>query len=124
MNFLEKLDYLMLRMQINKSRLSQISGVPYTTIDGFYKKGYENAKISTIKKIAAALDVSLDYLIDDSPDNLEEKDTETKKAPVQDQDERSRIQAIFDQLSPANQTKLIELANLYLDAQNKNQETL
>lgn len=129
MNFLEKLDYLMLRMHINKSGLSQISGVPYTTIDGFYKKGYENVKLSTIKKIAAALDVSLDYLIDDSPDDLsnferfEPGSEETKEAPALDQDERSRIQAIFDQLSPANRTKLLELANLYLDAQNKTQET-
>ena len=55
MNFLDKLDYLMEKMSINKSKLSQISGVPYTTIDGFYKKGYENTKISTIRKIACAL---------------------------------------------------------------------
>lgn len=66
MNFLEKLDFLMSEMSINKSKLSQISGVPYTTIDGFYKKGYENTKISTIRKIASALNVSLDYLVDDN----------------------------------------------------------
>ena len=66
MNFLEKLDFLMGKMKINKRKLSQISGVPYTTIDGFYKKGYENTKISTIRKIASALDVSLDYLVDES----------------------------------------------------------
>lgn len=61
MNFLEKLDYLMKKKGLNKSKLSKLSGVPYTTIDGFYKKGYENTKISTIQKIALALDVSLDY---------------------------------------------------------------
>lgn len=66
MSFLEKLDYLMKKMSINKSKLSQISGVPYTTIDGFYKKGYGNAQISTIKKLAVALSVSLDYLVDDN----------------------------------------------------------
>ena len=66
MNFLEKLDFLMGKMKINKRKLSQISGVPYTTIVGFYKKGYENTKISTIRKIASALDVSLDYLVDES----------------------------------------------------------
>ncbi|MCD7838032.1 MAG: helix-turn-helix transcriptional regulator [Clostridiales bacterium] len=66
MNFLEKLDYMMNKMSINKSKLSAMSGVPYTTIDGFYKKGYANTKMSTIRKIAAALDVSLDYLIDDN----------------------------------------------------------
>ena len=65
--FLEKLDILMKGQGLNKSKLSQISGVPYTTIDGFYKKGYENAQISTIRKIAQALDCSLDYLIEDEP---------------------------------------------------------
>ena len=113
MNFIDKLNEEMKRLGLNKSRLSQISGVPYTTIDGFYKKGYENAKISTIKKIAAALDVSLDYLIDDAP----------QQAPVPPGDERSRMQAIFDQLTPANQTKLLELADLYLAAQRKTEET-
>ena len=66
MTFLEKLDGLMDEMSINKAELSRISGVPYTTIDGFYKKGYENAKISTIRKIAHALGTSLDYLVEDS----------------------------------------------------------
>ena len=65
MTFLEKLDAKMKELGLNKSTLSQLSGVPYTTIDGFYKKGYENAKISTVRKIAAALGVSLDYLVED-----------------------------------------------------------
>lgn len=67
MMFLEKLDMLMNQKGINKRKLSALSDVPYTTIDAFYKKGYENAKISTIRKIAKALDVSLDFLIEDRP---------------------------------------------------------
>lgn len=66
MNFLEKLDYMMNKMNINKSKLADLSGVPYTTIDSFYKKGYENTKLSTIRKLAKALNVSLDYLILDT----------------------------------------------------------
>lgn len=65
MNFLEKLDHMMQKHSLNKSKLSRLSGVPYTTIDAFYKKGYEHTKISTIRKIASALNVSLDYLVDD-----------------------------------------------------------
>ena len=86
MNFLEKLDFLMSEMSINKSKLSQISGVPYTTIDGFYKKGYENTKISTIRKIASALNVSLDYLVDDNilERNFNEAGIKTPPAPPQD----------------------------------------
>lgn len=66
MTFLDKLNYLMEKRSINKNVLSQLSGIPYTTIDGLYKKGYENTKLSTIRKLARALDVSLDYLMVDS----------------------------------------------------------
>jgi len=65
-NFLDKLDFMMEKLGINKSKLSVLSGVPYTTIDTFYKKGYENTKLSTIKKISEALNVSMDYLIVDA----------------------------------------------------------
>lgn len=63
MNLLDKLDYLMSDQGLNRHKLSQISGVPYTTIDGLYKKGFENTKISTIRKLAHALGVSVDYLV-------------------------------------------------------------
>ena len=70
MTFLDKLDLLMQCSGLNRNKLSIMSGVPYTTIDGFYKKGYENAKISTLKKIAKALGCSLDYLIEPDVDQL------------------------------------------------------
>ena len=70
MTFLDKLDLLMECSGLNRNRLSIVSGVPYTTIDGFYKKGYENAKISTIRRIAKALGCSLDYLIDPDVDQF------------------------------------------------------
>ena len=46
MTFTEKLDMLMEKNHMNKSELSRISGIPYTTIDGFYKKGSDNIKLS------------------------------------------------------------------------------
>lgn len=100
MNFLEKLDFEMDSIGINKNKLSQLSGVPYTTIDGFYKKGYENAKISTIRKIAKTLGVSLDYLIEDNssneiakPPSLEDGDEEILKLYHRlDSDDRLLIQ--------------------------------
>lgn len=66
MNFLEKLDALMLEEGINKHVLSKESGIPYTTLDSFYKKGYQNAKIPTIQKLCDYFHVSLDYLICDN----------------------------------------------------------
>lgn len=65
MGLTEKLDLLMKEKNINKAELSRASGVPYTTIDGFYKKGSDNAKLSTLKKLCNYFGCSLDYLADD-----------------------------------------------------------
>lgn len=61
--FLVNLDRLMKARNINKNVLARESGVPYTTIDGFYKKGCDNVKLSTLTKLAEYFGVSLDYLI-------------------------------------------------------------
>ncbi len=69
MGLTDKLDYLMIEKNINKAELARGSGVPYTTIDGFYKKGSENAKLSTLKRLCAYFNCSLDYLADDDIPN-------------------------------------------------------
>lgn len=61
--FLETLDNLMKKKDINKHTLAKESGVPYTTIVGFYKKGYDNIKLSTLNKLSDYFGVSLDYLV-------------------------------------------------------------
>ena len=65
MGLTDKLDLLMRERNINKADLARESGVPYTTIDGFYKKGSENAKLSTLKKLCTYFNCTLDYLADD-----------------------------------------------------------
>lgn len=69
MTFTEKLDALMAEKGINKSILSKEAGIPYTTIAGFYTKGTENTKLSTLRKISSYFGCSIDYLADD--DNYE-----------------------------------------------------
>ena len=68
MGLTDKLDLLMKERNINKADLARESGVPYTTIDGFYKKGSENAKLSTLKKLCTYFNCTLDYLADDAVD--------------------------------------------------------
>jgi len=66
MTFLNKLEMLMKEKNIeNVNQLSKETGIPYTTIDGFYKKGTENIKLSTLRKLADYFDCSLDFLTDD-----------------------------------------------------------
>lgn len=66
MGLTDKLDLLMKEKNISKAELARGSGVPYTTIDGFYKKGSENAKLSTLKKLCSYFNCSLDFLADDA----------------------------------------------------------
>lgn len=65
MSFTDKLDALMAEKGINKSILSKESGIPYTTIAGFYTKGADNVKLSTLRKLSSYLGCSIDYLADD-----------------------------------------------------------
>lgn len=65
MSFTDKLDALMAEKGINKSILSKEAGIPYTTIAGFYSKGTDNAKLSTLKKLSAYFNCSIDFLADD-----------------------------------------------------------
>ena len=71
----ETLDKLMEQKKINKRTLALESGIPYTTIDGLYKKGSENTKLSTLMKLANYFGVSLDFLVygDDSRRNEDQK---------------------------------------------------
>lgn len=63
MNFLEKLDFLMDKYGLNKRSLSQKSDIPYTTIDAWYKKGYEGLKLTTLRKLNDFFNTTLDYWI-------------------------------------------------------------
>ena len=70
--FLENLTALMKERGINKSTLAKESGIPYTTIDGFYKKGCDNTKLSTLVRLSEYFGVSLDFLINGEVTNLNE----------------------------------------------------
>lgn len=64
MDFLDRLRLLMNQNgDDNNSVLAKRSGIPYTTIDGLFKRGWEKAQISTIQKICDYYGVSLDYMV-------------------------------------------------------------
>lgn len=63
MDFIKRMEELMQAKGIsNNSELSKLCGIPYTTIDGFYKKGVDNIKLSTLKKLSDGLGCTMDYL--------------------------------------------------------------
>lgn len=125
MNFIEKLDYMMERKGLSKSKLSQISGVPYTTIDGFYKKGYENIKLSTARKLSKALEVTLDYLLDDNVDDENDAFDSPfmKKAPLYSS-EAMRMAKDYDRLDSWGRQAVRELADTELARMEDNRRFL
>lgn len=71
MNFTEKLDLLMKKNGLNKHTLAQKTGVKYTTIDAFYKKGYSNMKLSNFKAICDYFGVTMDSMARDDIEEIE-----------------------------------------------------
>ena len=60
--FTDKVKALMEERGINRHELALGSGIPYTTIDGWFKKGGENVRLSTLLRLAEYFNVSLDAL--------------------------------------------------------------
>lgn len=61
MDFLQKLDFMMEKYSLNKRTLSKNSGIPYTTIDGWYKKGYEGMQLKTLRALSDYFNTVVDY---------------------------------------------------------------
>ena len=93
MTFTEKLDALMKQNSLNKSSLSKACGIPYTTIDGWYKKGCSDLKVSSLKKLTSYFGLSLDYWLDDEYE-------ENKKSPEPEgpEDETQEISELEEEL--------------------------
>lgn len=65
MNLLEKLDMLKARTGDNNHTLAEKANIPYTTIDGLYKKGYKGMRLTTLEALCNYFNVPLDFLAKD-----------------------------------------------------------
>ena len=99
-NTLEK---LMEANGYNKNTLAKESGIPYTTIVGFYTKGTDNVKLSTLRKLADFFGVTLDYLIDNEVN---------KKTPPPLTAEENNLINQYRELNTTGQKMLIEQATM------------
>ena len=91
MDFLEKLDYLMEENHLNKNTLSKACNIPYTTIDGWYKKGYEGLKLTSLKKLSVFFGVPLDFWAND--DTLKCGGSEVKQKVIMQIEKMSEEEA-------------------------------
>ena len=57
------LEALLAREHLNRRTLSLKTGIPYTTIDNWYKRSYEGLKLSTAGKLASFFGTTTDYFL-------------------------------------------------------------
>ena len=122
MNFLEKLDFLLAQRNMNKLQLSKATGIPYTTIDSFYKKGYDNIKLSTLLKLSNYFQCTLDYLVDDNSEEINNI-TDINANQPQDTIILTELYEVAKSLSETEQLYLlntIKSLKQLLDEKNKN----
>lgn len=68
MTLLDKVEYLLKKNGLNKRQLSLQADIPYSTIDGWFKVGYDNMKLSTFKKLCRFFDVDMTSMAFDELD--------------------------------------------------------
>lgn len=120
MTMVEKLEKAMQEKGLTKADLARGAGLPYTTVDGIWKKGSENAKRVTLVKLARFLSLSLDYLADDAYEltvNESEEDLNEYQA------ELLRLNSRLRKLPPEKLREIVNLIKAGLavsEAENKN----
>lgn len=71
MTLLDRLDNLMARESLNRRQLAIKTGIPQTTIYGWYDKGYEKMTLPSIKKLSEFFGCSMEYLVNGVDGNEE-----------------------------------------------------
>ena len=66
MTFLEKLDNLIKSKGLNKHSFAKECGIPYTTVDYWYRKNTDKVKLDLVRQISEFFGVSLNYWKDEA----------------------------------------------------------
>lgn len=81
---------------------------------GKWKNGKRTPPLEKVILIAERLGTTPEYIL---------RGEQKEKPALQMENGLMEIDAIFEQLTPSRQAKLLELARLYLDDQRRNEET-
>ena len=72
MKFTEKLDLLMKENNLNRRTFAMKCDIPYTTVCGWYDKGYDGVRMNNVRKIASTFNTGLEYwAYDELPEQAE-----------------------------------------------------
>ena len=109
-----RINSLLAERGIDKKKFYEDCGITSASYS-LWNTGKTKQRMKNLEIIADYLHVPVSYL-------LEGKGQKEKPA-LQMENGLKEIDAIFEQLTPSRQSKLLELARLYLDDQRRNEET-
>lgn len=115
MNMLEKIQTIMDEKGLKVADVARGADLPYTTVDGLFKKGVENARFPTLKKLAQFFDVSMEYLINDEEDDRDYG----KILPHEFTKEEHRLVFLWRKLSRDEQMKIMGRIEARIEEQVK-----
>ena len=113
---MERIKELRLARNMTQKELADMLGVDRTAVVK-YETGKNGPTSEILIKLSKIFNVSLEYLlgVDDIKEEEIKKDLTTKYS-----DEVKKIYEILSELSPENQKKLLELAEMYVENQKNN----
>lgn len=102
---------------LKQTALARQLGVSQGALSG-WETGKYNADYEHAKMMCGIFGVTLDYLL--GRDELSEDSVvDVKETPAVKDDRREKLIAMYDSLSEENRSKLLELADLYLERQRR-----
>ena len=109
MNLLDKIDFLMHENRLNKHTLADKSGIPYTTIMGWFRRGCDSMSLSTFRRLCDFFHVTMDSMARDYMD-IEYYDPNSKDFYT-NEDERMLLKA-FRQADLFDRTSVLRTLDL------------
>ena len=120
MDFIAKLEFLMKEKGVkNLNVLAEESGIPYSTLRGFYIRGTDNIKSSTLNSLKRFFGCTLDYLVvDEITDRNYGLPVEEKNLVSLRDDEMDLIKA-YNQLKDDKKTYIMGYIKALVDTQGE-----
>ena len=88
MNMLEKIQLMMKERNLNMADISKGARIPYNTVVGLFKKGYQRMKLPTLIKLSNYFKVSIDYLANDKITDMDHKEVPKQLSEIRDTDSK------------------------------------
>ncbi len=114
MTFLEKVDYLSSIQGSNRKRLSELSGIPYTTISNWYRRGYECITLVAFSRLCDYFNVTMDSMAFDDQEIQYKTDLSPAASP-----DTQRVAAAYDQADYFHQQMVKETLGIRTDKEKE-----